>query len=320
LPGERLKPLRIFLPSVSFHIRELNGEAPVGQTFWLPDGAANAATERLPAIGAGVSLWLRISAKKDYLSNHPAPMPLAPEVQQLIQQVEQLSGRPVHVMEDADLRLRATVTPARNGAPAHFVRFRPGSPSLDYLLASQLQFLVRTFTCPPAERWDIVSTDAERDAGIKAMGLGEFEEPFARMMIGSIITQLRTYSIGFRVDDWIWKNLPGLREQQEDEIRSQLAENERALKPETRQKFPKPLVDANTSMNALYATLWGERFHETRLVIPFVAMGYQGKAAELRAALDELPDEPLNDRILIERWALVVGLSGSFHFKPYTTD
>lgn len=123
-------------------------------------------------------------------------MPFAPEVQQLIQHVEGLSNRPVHVMEDADLRVRATVTPARLGVPGHIVRFRPGSPSLDYLVASQLQFLVRTFTCPAADRWDIVSTDAERDVGINAMGLGDFEEPFARMMIGSIITQLRTYSIG----------------------------------------------------------------------------------------------------------------------------
>ena len=247
-------------------------------------------------------------------------MPLAPEVQQLIQQVEQLSNRPVHVMEETNLKARATVTPARRGAPGHIVRFRPGSPSLDYLVASQLQFLIRTFTCPAAERWDIVSTDTERDLGIKAMGLGEFEEPIARMMISSIITQLRTYSIGFRVDDWIWKNLPGLREQQETEIRSQLAENERALKPETRQKFPKPLVDANSSMNALYATLWGVRLHETRFVIPFVAMGYRGKVSELRAVLDETPDDPVCDRMLIERWAPVVGLSGSFHFKPYTTD
>jgi hypothetical protein len=247
-------------------------------------------------------------------------MPFSPDVQQLIQQVERLSDRPVHVMEEADLRNRATVTPARGGAPGHIIRFRPGSPSLDYLVASQLQFLIRTFTCPPAERWEIVSTDAERDLGIKAMGLADFEEPFACMMIDSIITQLRSYSIGCRADDWIWNNLPGLREQQEAEIRSQLAENERALAPETRRKFPKPLVDANTSMNALFATLWGVRLHEPRFTIPFVAMGYRGKADELRAILDELPDDAENDRIMIERWAPVVGLAGSFHFKPYKTD
>jgi hypothetical protein len=247
-------------------------------------------------------------------------MPFAPEVQQLIEQVERLSARPVHVMEEADLKSRATVTPARGGAPVHMVRFRPGSPSLDYLVASQLQFLVRTFTCPAAERWDIVSTDGEQDAGIKAMGLGVFSEPFARQMISIIITQLRTYSIGFRVDDWIWENRPGLRQQQEAEIRSQLAENERALAPETRAKFPKPLVDANSTMNALLAIRWGERLQEPRFAIPFVAMGYRGKAGELRAILDEIPDDPANDRMMIERWAAVVGLSGAFHFKPYSTD
>lgn len=247
-------------------------------------------------------------------------MSFAPEVQQLIQKVELLSDRPVHVIEEADLKARATVTPARGGAPVHLVRFRPGSPSLDYLVASQLQFLIRTFSCPAADRWDIVSTDGEQDVGIEAMGLGTFQDAFARQMISIIITQLRTYSIGFRVDEWIWNNLPGLRQQHETEIRSQLAENERALAPETRQRFPKPLVDTNSTMNALYATFWGEMLREPRYTIPFVAIGYRGKAAELRAILNQIPDEPTNDRTLIERWASVLGLSGSFHFKPYATD
>ena len=248
------------------------------------------------------------------------PMPFAPEVQQLIEQVERISERPVHVMEETDLKARATVTPARSGAPAHMIRFRPGSPSLDYLVASQLQFLIRTFSCPAADRWDIVSTNGEQDAGIAAMGLGTFSDPFARQMISIIITQLRTYSIGFRVDEWIWNNLPGLRQQQETEIRSQLSENERALAPETRQRFPRAIVDSNSAMNALYATFWGEMLREPRFAIPFMAIGYRGKAAELSAILNEIPDEPTNDRMLIERWAAVLGLSGSFHFKPYATD
>ena len=156
--------------------------------------------------------------------------------------------------EEPGIKVRATVIPARNGAPAHLVRFKPGAPSVDYLVASQLLFLVRLFSCPVAERWDLAAIATEQDAEIKAMGLGVFQDTFARAMIDQIVTQLRTYSIGCRVDDWIWKNMPGLRQQQEAEIRSQLAVNERALAPEIRQKFPKPLVDVNSSMNALYAT------------------------------------------------------------------
>lgn len=247
-------------------------------------------------------------------------MPFAPEVQQLIEQVESLSMRPVHVMEEPDLKLRATVTPARNGVPAHMIRFRPGSMSLDYLLASQLMFLVRTFTCPAVERWEIAGTLAEQDAGIDAMDISAFSDAFARAMIGQIVTQLRTYSIGIRVDGFIWNQLPGLRPQQETEIRSQLAENERALAPEIRGKFPKPLVEANTTMNALYAEFWSGLLQEPRFNIPFVALGYRGKAAELRAVLDEIPDDAAMDRMLIERWAEILGLSGAFHFNTYSTD
>ncbi len=247
-------------------------------------------------------------------------MPFAPEVQQLIQQVEQLSNRPVHVMEETDLKARATVTPARGGVPAHMIRFRPGSAALDYLVASQLMFLIRTFSCPAADRWEIAATTAEQDAGIEAMGMTEFSDSFARAMIGQIVTQLRTYSIGFRVDGFIWRNLSGLRQQQETEIRSQLAENERALAPEIRGKFPKPLVDTNTTMNARYASFWSGLLGEPRFNIPFVALGYRGKAAELESVLQEIPDEPASDRMLVGRWAEIFGLSSAFHFNSYSTD
>lgn len=126
------------------------------------------------------------------LTDHLDFMPFAPEVQELIQQVEQLSSRPVHVTEEPGMKLRATVTPSRRGAPAHMVRFKPGSPSLDYLVASQLVFLVRTFECPAADRWEIAGSSAEQDAGIKAMGLGEFDDAFARSMVGQIIIQVRS--------------------------------------------------------------------------------------------------------------------------------
>jgi hypothetical protein len=102
-------------------------------------------TARLPANGRGVSLRRRFQDRIPF-TDPSVFMPFAPEVQQLIQQVEQLSGRPVHVAEEPGMTMRATVTPARSGAPAHMVRFKPGSPSLDYLVASQLVFLVRTFT------------------------------------------------------------------------------------------------------------------------------------------------------------------------------
>lgn len=243
-------------------------------------------------------------------------MPLHPAAQQLIRKVEELSGMPVHVKEDADLKVMATVSPARGPAPAHFLSYRPGTQAVDYLVACQLGFLVRLYSCPAGERREVVALPHEQQRGIEAMGLADSPPDFGRMMISSITQQLRTCPVGTRVDDWIWKHLPELREQQEHSVRAQLAEYGRALAPEVRQKFPKPLVDANTAMNAAYAELWGGVLGDARFSISYKALGYGAKAAELLAVLRDVPDEPAADQVLIERWADLLGLAGSFHFSP----
>ena len=163
-----------------------------------------------------------------------------------------------------------------------------------------------------------MSNAEEQEVGMKTLMLDELPEEFARSMVGNIVTQLRTYSVGARVDDWIFKKLPELWPEQEHSIRSQLAENAQALAPEIRRKFPKPLIDANTAMNAAYAMRWGEVVGEPQFAIPFKALGYAGKGKELLEILEEVPDDPRADRELIERWAKCLCLAGSFHFESHT--
>ena len=138
-------------------------------------------------------------------------MSLHPAAQQMIRKVEELSGRPVHVAEDPELKLMATITTARGTAPAHFLRYRPGSGALDYLIVYQLGFLLRLFSCPAGERWDVVSDNAEHETGIRRLGLDGYARDFAVSMVGQLVVQLRSCSIGMRVDDWIWEQHPELR-------------------------------------------------------------------------------------------------------------
>lgn len=147
------------------------------------------------------------------------------------------------------------------------------------------------------------------------MGLEVFNDDFARAMIGQIITQTRSYPIGLRVDGWIRQNLPGLQTQQESEIRSQLAENERALAPETRSKFPKSIVDANTTMNAAFAGHWAGIFSEPRFTIPFTSLGYKERADRLLGVLSEVTEDASGDRMLVKRWTDLLGLTDSYHFN-----
>ena len=244
-------------------------------------------------------------------------MPLHPAAQQMIRKVEELSGRPVHVAEDPDLKVMAAITTARGSAPAHFLRYRPGTRAVDYLVAYQLGFLVRLFSCPAEGRWDVVSSAAEQEAGVRVMGLDEYPRDFAAPMVGQLVVQLRSYSVGARVDDWILNHLPELREQQEQAVRTQLDEGGRALSPEIRKRLPKALVDANSIINAAYAVHWGGFLNDGRFQIPFKALGYEAKARDLLLALEEIPDEPAADRALISQWAESLGLTGTFHFQPH---
>lgn len=59
-------------------------------------------------------------------------MSFSPETQQIIAEVERLSGRPVYVEEDPTLKVLANVTMARGAFPSpeplHALSFRPAIP------------------------------------------------------------------------------------------------------------------------------------------------------------------------------------------------
>lgn len=73
---------------------------------------------------------------------------LGPDALGMLQTIETLSGRPVEFKPDSSLSLRATLQLARNGAPAHVLRYRPTNDPLDYWVAYQAGYLLRLLELP----------------------------------------------------------------------------------------------------------------------------------------------------------------------------
>jgi hypothetical protein len=245
-------------------------------------------------------------------------MPFSPETQQIIAEVEHLSGRPVHVEEDAGLKTLAQVRPARGVSPAHFVRYRPGNPAADYLVAYQLGFVVRLFSCPPEERFDLISTPEEDRVAIAELGLSGVGEPLTTFLRSSLLTQLRTCPVGIRVDRWIRAQFPGLQDAQHLAAKQQLLQNEASLNPDLRNRFPKQVVDINTAMNAAFALFWAAESNEPRLLIPYTLLGVDAAGRRLLALLEDIPDDPAHDKSLMEAWAKALGMERYCHFKPHS--
>lgn len=245
---------------------------------------------------------------------------LLPETRAIIAEVELLSGRPVHVEEDASLSAHATVITARGSLPAHLVRYRPGAGPVDYLIAFQLGFLIRTFSMPPDQRFQVASTASEQKAAVRSLGLEVLEPEMAKWLLTNLIVQLRSCSVGMRVDDWIRSEFPALVPMQVESAKAQMVQNESTLAPEVRQKFPKTLIDANASMNAAYAAYWSRVLGDPRHSIPYRALGYDVAAGGLLGVVDRLPDAPNEDRSLIEGWGELLNLAGTFHIEPHRFD
>lgn len=247
-------------------------------------------------------------------------MSLLPDTLSIIAEVERLSGRPVHVSEDPTLTSHATVVTARGSSPAHFVRYKPGVGPVDYLVAYQLGFLVRLFSLPEDERFQIVSSNEETQRAIDYFEAGQFEPKLAQWLTSNIMIQLRTFPVGMRVDSWIREQFPSMIPFQEESAKTQLLQNESALAPEIREKFPRKLVDANTSMNAAFASFWSGLLLDKRFMIPYRILGQDNVARELLDILDQLPEGPENDRELIRLWSDRLGFAEFFHFEPHQLD
>ena len=132
-------------------------------------------------------------------------MGLLPCTAKVIAEVEELSGKRVVVEEDPSLATLATVRIARGAVPFHLVRYRPGGAqagsgagagvgasgdTTNYLIVYQLGFLVRLFSRPSAERWEVGATADEKARGIDGLGLAHLASGLAAGLFDQLITQL----------------------------------------------------------------------------------------------------------------------------------
>lgn len=254
-------------------------------------------------------------------------LPLISE--RVLQQVHEVTGRPVVVDIDPSLKLIASARVARGSAPAHLISYNPAiSATADYAICFQCGFILRTFAPPADQRFDL---------GGSWQGRNEMEELLAEhlrqstlsslpeevksnlrdRMFDGLMRQLRSVPVGLRIDSWISAQYPELARQQRAMIERQLKENMASLGTEVRRLAPARVFDANVGMNSAYAAYWSRAWSDPTQLSPYKAVGTMADGEALLKSFDEIPADPSNDRHLIETWGDRLGLSGWFEFTPF---
>lgn len=248
-------------------------------------------------------------------------------VAQILDQLHELSGKPVLVQADPSLKTLSTIRIARGAAPAHVVLYNPSSSSFaDYLIAYQCGMALRVFQLPEGDRFDLTSSYRGRRDSEKLVNenLQQSNLPINKtgrldlrnQMLSGLLIQLRSVPIGLRVEDWVSSTYPALKEQQEASIRRQLTDNLEALRPEIKRFAPELIHRANISMNAAFAAFWTRMWGDAAPLAPYKATGHSVTGEELLGDFDRLSEEASNDRTLMQMWAARLGITSWLEFVP----
>ena len=240
----------------------------------------------------------------------------------ILHRVEILSGRPVEFKPDSSLTLRATLQMARNGAPAHVLRYRPSNDPLDYWVAYQAGYALRLFELPPAERFDFAGTGdgAEHVQTLLTTGQPLMESDratlpkFAQATVHWAMLNLRSYAIGMRIDQWLAEAHPSLGDLQRTGIDAMQQENLKLLAHGVGNlSIPVPLL----APVAAYALFADRLANSSSYAIPYRAAGVLEAGGQLLGLIDSIPTDPGHDRALVDAWASAIGMNGWYAWIPY---
>lgn len=240
--------------------------------------------------------------------------------QRIIGELEEFTGKPVNLVPNTALPVSTTIKAARGSAPAHFLSYKPGIQGLDYAVAYQCSFLLRTYQLLPEERFDFLGKEDGRESVYKSLGglngtLKAYNLPAAAVrtmtdqVFDGIMTQIRSLPVGMRVDAWLRETYPGLNAQQELSLAAQQAQAAQGLSPQVRAMMPPTIFSANAAMNAAYALFCDRLLGRPLYGVPYRSTGFADRGQALLDLWDQMSADAAHDRALVDAWGNELGIS-----------
>lgn len=236
----------------------------------------------------------------------------------------------VTVMEEPDLPTFATIRIARGNLPGHILSYKPVSKSEapDFTICWQCALALRMYECPPDERFLIVNNEdgnramdalmmAPNSVAYKYQLSGQQLETFKQQLLAGVITHLRSVPIGLRVSDTLTIQYPELLDLEESQVEQELAVMRESLSDSVREMMPAEVYDPTLSISAAYALFWAERLERPTVVNPFHLAGFDKHGQKLLDIYNKVPNDPINDTELIDRWADYLKIRSWYSWLPY---
>ena len=255
-------------------------------------------------------------------------MTLSQDTQRLLEQVEQMTGKPIHLLPDSALPTLVTAKIAQGDAPAHLVTYRPNAQGLDYALASQFGSVLRIYESPPVERADFAVKEEGRQSVRRSLDgpsgtLSRYKLPeavvkqAADQMFNGLMTQLRSIPVEMRIGAWLRAAFPSFQSAQEQYLAAEQTQAAQCLGPQVRAMTPPTIFSANAAMNAAYALFCDRLLGRPLYGVPYRSTGLADRGQALLDLWDQVPSDATHDRALVNAWGEELGLSDWYTWRPW---
>ena len=247
---------------------------------------------------------------------NPKTREYLPSANKALAELEEVTGKPVLLLEEPDLNVLATISRASINQSSHILRIKEGSDQIvDYLITFECKMALRDGI---AARQLIIEKKQVREKIISEMEKLHRKLPLSKtrelgkFIYNGLITQLRSIGPGLGVDRWIRLHCSDLQDAQSRSIEAEINKNIAILQAPSKASFPEKLYKASVLMNAAYAIHNAELLGKSHLGVPYISQGYGDKAKILiKSTLDDQNESHfINDRQIIDDWASELGITG----------
>ena len=255
---------------------------------------------------------------------------LLTDTRAILSRAEELTGTPIRLIADTSLGDLAQARLKLASAPdaPHEIRFNPkDARSRDHLIAHECGHLLRLWGAPPGERYlAAVHAEGRRAAArklqpqleqLERLGLPDaaIRQVFDLWHQG-IILQLTNAPADFRIEEWLRREHPALRQSQQHSL-GRMLERYVLAQVDRRMVTTPPLIrGANAELNAAAALQYAELFGDRSFVRHYPLNITNRSLRLLREAVEEPDDGHQGDRRLTDHWAQRYGLRAWYRWVP----
>jgi hypothetical protein len=256
-------------------------------------------------------------------------MKLRDTTRKIISRLEEKSGYPVQVLEDADLSTFAVIRIARGNMPAHILRYKPLTPPpVDYTICWQCSLALRLFEREAGQRFQIASSSESSQQLDKILyapngvanrfRLAKAQTDSLRdQLLQGLITHLYSVAVGLRVSEALTIDYPELLDLEAQHVERELKMNYEGLSERMREMMPQEVYSATHKINAAYALYWANRLEKPEIANPYRLHGFESAGNKLLEILESVPNDPAHDYELVDQWAEALGIRSWYVWVKY---